>query len=291
MLGLGAIGSRIADRLHSAGHQTVIWNRTASAASLLVEKGATAASSPAQACAQADTVIVTVSDPSALAAVTQGHDGIASGAHPGTLIIVMSTVGPAAVAELTDALPGGAEVLDAPFLGSVAEAEQGRLQIFVSGTAAAAHRADPLLRSLGTPRYAGSLGTGSAAKLVANFALLGVLAVLGEAVALADRLNLPREKTFDILAVTPLAEQAGRRRPAMETGQFPARFRLALARKDADLMVGAAGMHGMREDLMLPVLHSVRSWLLRAENEGRGDEDYTAMLAAIVSARDAFLAD
>lgn len=53
-------------------------------------------------------------------------------------------------------------------------------------------------------------------------------------------------------------------------------------------MADAAGMRG---GIMLPVPYSVRSWLLKAENEGRGDEDYTAMLAAIVSARDASLAD
>ncbi|MGH3406266.1 MAG: NAD-binding protein, partial [Streptosporangiaceae bacterium] len=136
-----------------------------------------------------------------------------------------------------------------------------------------------------TPLYLGDLGLGSAAKLVANYALLGVVAVLGETVALADRLGVPLQKTFDILAVTPLAAQAERRRAVLESGQFPPRFRLALARKDTDLMLAAAG------DEPLPLLHSVRSWLLKAESEGRGDQDYTAMLAAIVSSQGARLAD
>lgn len=280
VLGLGAVGSRIAARLHYGGYETLVWNRDADAARHLVLMGATAACSPAEAVAHADTVIVTVSDPRALVSVTEGPYGIAAGTRPGTQIIVMSTVGPAAIAQFVRAMPEDTEILDAPCLGSLAEAEQGRLQIFVSGTETAALRADPLLRTLGTPLYLGHLGLGSAAKLVANYALLGALAVLGEAVALADRLDVPREKTFDILAETPLSAQAQRRRTVLESGQFPPRFRLALARKDIDLMLAALGSPG---DELMPLLHSVRSWLLKAESEGRGDQDYTAMLATIVS--------
>jgi len=288
VLGLGAMGSRIAARLHRGGYETLVWNRSADAARRLVLVGATAASSPAEAVASADTVIVTVSDPGALASVTEGPRGIAAGTRPGTQIIVMSTVGPAAVAQFVRGVPAEAEVLDAPFLGSLAEAEQGRLHFFVSGTGTGALRADPLLRTLGTPLYVGDLGLGSAAKLVANYSLLGALAVLGEAVALADRLGVPREKTFDILAVTPLAAQAERRRTALESGQFPPRFPLELARKDTDLMLDAIGSPG---DELLPLLHCVRSWLLKAESEGRGEQDYTAMLATIVSGEGVGLAD
>jgi 3-hydroxyisobutyrate dehydrogenase-like beta-hydroxyacid dehydrogenase len=288
VVGLGAMGSRIAARLHDVGYATLVWNRDPHVAEHLVEMGATAVASPAEAAARADTVIVAVADPAALVAVTEGPDGIASGAHSGTQVIVMATVGPAAVARLALSLPERAEALDAPFLGSLAEADEGRLQIFVSGTDAAVLRADPLLRTLGTPLHLGDLGAGSAAKLVANYALLGVLAVLGEAVALGDRLGVPREKIFDVLAVTPLAEQAERRRAILDGGQSSPRFRLALARKDADLMVAAAGSPG---DRPLPLLHSVRTWLLKAESDGRGDEDYTAMLAAIVSSQGARRAD
>ena len=277
MAGLGAIGSRIGARLHRAGYETVVWNRTAQAARHLVQLGVTAVSTPGKAAALADTVIVTVADPAALASVTDGPDGIASGIRSGTQLIVMSTVGPAAVVRLAHALPEGAEVLDAPFLGSLAEAEQGRLRIFVGGTDAAARRADPVLRTLGTSRHVGALGAGSAAKLVADYALLGVLTVLGESVTLGDRLSLPRETTFGVLALTPLAGPAERRRAALESGRYPPRFRLALARKDTDLMVTAADLACG----VLPLLQSVRFWLLRAESEGRGDNDYTALLAAI----------
>jgi len=277
VVGLGAIGSRLAARIRQAGYETVVWNRTPHAAAHLVRMGAAAVSTPAKAAARADVVIVAVADPAALAFVTDGPEGIASGVRPGTQLIVMSTVHPAAVVRLAHALPGGADLLDAPFLGSLAEAEQGRLRFFVGGTEAAFLRAEPVLRTLGTSRHLGDLGAGSAAKLVANYALLGTLAVLGEAIALSDRLGLPREHAFEVLAQTPLAGQAERRRPALDSGRYPPRFRLALARKDTDLMVAAADL----TDHALPVLQSVRSWLLAAESQGRGDDDYTALLAAI----------
>ena len=126
----------------------------------------------------------------------------------------------------------------------------------------------------------GGLGAGSAAKLVANSALLGVLTVLGESLALGETLGLTRPTAFDVLAATPLAEQAQRRRGALDTGTFPARFRLSLARKDADLMLAEAAAAG-RE---LRMMRSVRSWLEEAERRDRGEMDYTAVLATILDA-------
>ena len=70
--------------------------------------------------------------------------------------------------------------------------------------------------------------------------------MLGEALALAERLGLSREAAYDVLAATPLAGQAERRREAIESGEFPTRFRLSLARKDTDLVADAAGDADLR---------------------------------------------
>ncbi len=279
VVGLGAMGSRIARRLRASGREVVVWSRTPEKAVPFAGMSAVAvASSPAEAAARAGTVSVRVADPAALSAVTEGPGGIAAATRPGAQVIVMSTVDPAAVTRLAEVLPARVTLLDAPVLGSLAEAEHGRLQIFVGGEAPVVRSARPVLSVLGTLIHVGELGAGSAAKLVANNALLGVLAVLGETVALADSLALPRPAAFHVLATTPLAEQAQRRRDCLDSGQFPTRFRLALARKDADLMLAAAGSAG-RELRLLP---AVRSWLADAEQHGRGEQDYTAVLAAIL---------
>src|SRR5207248_10784076 len=79
VLGLGAMGSRIARRLLDAGHEVVVWNRTAERAAPLVEAGATAAATPAEAARRAEVVVTMVADPAALRDVTEGPEGTAAG--------------------------------------------------------------------------------------------------------------------------------------------------------------------------------------------------------------------
>ena len=271
VVGLGGMGSRIARRFLDAGHELTVWNRTAAKVEQLVEAGAAAATSPAEAAARSEVVITMVSDPSALQAVTEGPEGVAAGAGSQTTVIEMSTVGPAAVARLASTL--SAELLDAPVLGSLSEAESGSLSIFVGGEATSFERCRELLSVLGSPIHVGPSGSGAAAKLVANTTLFGVIGALGEALALAEGLGLSRESAFEVLATTPLAAQAERRRPALESRDFPPRFPLRLARKDADL-IAETGM-----DLRLT--NAARSWLAEA---GDGNRDYSAVLLRIVEA-------
>jgi 3-hydroxyisobutyrate dehydrogenase/2-hydroxy-3-oxopropionate reductase len=278
VIGLGAMGSRMAGRLLDAGHDLVVWNRTTGRAAELTGLGAEAAESPADAARRAEAVIIMVSDPPALREVTEGPAGIVVGAEGSTTVIQMSTVGPEAVARLASALPAGTGLLDAPVLGSVAEAESGSLQVFLGGKADLVGRWTPLLSTLGRPIHLGPLGAGTAAKLVANSTLFGVLGVLGEALGLARALGLSSDAAFEVLTVTPLAAQAERRRPSIESGDYPTRFSLSLARKDADLIRDAADSVG--GELRLGA--AARAWLAEAEAAGWGDRDYSAVLAHIL---------
>lgn len=272
VVGLGAMGSRIAQRLQGAGHDLVVWNRSAEKTAPFI-----AVDTPAQAAQTADAVFVMVSDPHALREVTEGADGILAGARPGATVIQMSTVGPADVARLASSLPEGVELLDAPVLGSLSEAEGGTLRVFAGGSPELVERWTPVLSSLGPVLHVGPVGAGTAAKLVANSTLLGALAVLGEALALGQKLELSSEATFEVLSATPLAAQAERRRAAFETGEYPVRFALALALKDAELISAAAG--GMD----LKVAEAVSDWFAKAVEEGAGEDDYSSILARIAS--------
>jgi 3-hydroxyisobutyrate dehydrogenase-like beta-hydroxyacid dehydrogenase len=267
VVGLGAMGSRIARRLIDAGHDVIVWNRDAAKAEGFPRRAAT----PADAAQSAEVVIIMVSDPAALAAVSEGI-----AAKAGSTVVQMSTVGVAAVQRLESTLPEGVALLDAPVLGSLAEVEEGRLYIFAGGADEVVARVSPILSTLGTVVHVGGIGAGSAAKLVANFSLLSVLAALGEAFALGRHLGLADQAVFDVLAASPLATQAERRREAIETGAYPPRFALSLADKDAQLILDAAG------DLDLRVARAVRSWYADAMREGRGEEDNSALLATIL---------
>jgi 3-hydroxyisobutyrate dehydrogenase/2-hydroxy-3-oxopropionate reductase len=280
-IGLGAMGQRVAGRLLGAGYALRVWNRTASKAEGLVARGAALASTPAGAARGADLVITMVADPAALRDVSQGADGIAGGVAAETTLMEMSTVGPFAVAQLSSALPPAARLIDAPVLGSLAEAENGTLTILVGGDGQVVERWTPLLRALGRPIHIGPVGAGAAAKLVANSALLSVIVALGEALALADALGLARDKAYEVLAATPLAAQAERRRPSIEAGDYPPRFKLALAAKDAALITDVAST----SETDLRVADAARAWLVDADRIGFGDRDYTAVLAHILRQR------
>lgn len=277
-LGLGAMGARMARRLLDAGHDLVVWNRSAGKAASLESAGARVASSPAEAARDADVVLTMLATPAALQEVTEGTDGVVSGVRAGATVIEMSTVGPEAIRRLRSALPDGVDLVDAPVLGSLSEVENGTLRVFVGGTAAQYGRFASLFAALGTPVHVGPLGAGAAAKLVANSTLLGALTLLGEALALGQGLDLPQDKVFDVLAATPLATQAERRRPAIESGEFPRRFALTLAHKDADLLREAAEGAG----LDLPLLAAAQAWFVDADANGMGEEDYSAILAWIL---------
>jgi len=268
------MGRAIAGRLLGTGHEVLVWNRSAGPIDDLVAGGAVAAASPAGAAGEVDFVIVMVADPAALRDVTEGPSGVLSGARPGTSLLMMATVGAAAVDELAERMPAEVEFVDCPVLGSITEAEGGTLVVFVGGD----HEgAEPVLSSLGRIVPVGPVGAGSAAKLVANSTLFGVLGLLGEAIALGDGLGLPREATFEVLAASPLGAQVERRRPAIEAGDFPLRFALSLALKDADLVSAAATGAG----LSLPMATAAREWLADAVRDGRGDDDYSSLVAHI----------
>lgn len=278
VIGLGAMGARFAGRFLEAGHEVIVWNRTPEKAEELVSRGASAATSPAEAARNAEAVVTVVSDPEALRAVTEGPDGIAAGANASTTVIEMSTVGPRAVRWLETALPSGVGLLDAPVLGSLSEVESGTLLVFVGGPRRLVERWIPLFGTLGSVFVAGPLGSGAAAKLVANASLVGTLALLGETIALADRLGLGRRLTMDILAKTPLGLASKRRREQLETDTYPLRFRLALARKDAELIQEAAA----EAHADARVLEAAATWFADAEEAGLGDEDYSTVLRRII---------
>jgi 3-hydroxyisobutyrate dehydrogenase-like beta-hydroxyacid dehydrogenase len=273
VIGLGGMGSRIARRLLDAGHEVVVWNRTPGKAEPLIELGAAGAESPVDATRRAEAVITMVADPEALGSVAEGPTGVVAGASEATTVIQMSTVSPAATSRLQSVLePTGASLLDSPVLGSLTEVESGTLKIFVGGSDELVERWTPLLSVLGSVLRVGPVGAGTAAKLVANSTLLGVIGVLGEALVLAQKLGLERDVIFEVLAATPVAAQAERRRPAIESGEFPPRYPLRLALKDANLILEAAAAE-------LKVTEAVREWLAEANEASWGDKDYSSALA------------
>jgi 3-hydroxyisobutyrate dehydrogenase-like beta-hydroxyacid dehydrogenase len=220
VLGTGRMGAAIARRLLDTGHRVTVWNRTAGKTAPLVAAGARAAPTPAV--PDAEVVITMLTDAAAVRAVVAAAD-----LRPGSVLVEMSTIGPAAVRDLR--VPAGVALVDAPVLGSVAAAESGRLTVLAGGDVG---RALPVLESLGSVRHCGDLGGGAALKLVANTALVTGLAALADTMTVARAVGAEVEAALSVIAKGALGGAVTR---ATAAG---AAFPVALAAKDLDLVLG-----------------------------------------------------
>ena len=259
-LGLGAMGLPMARRLLAQGFHVTVWNRTRAKAEPLAAAGARVADSPAGAADGADTVITMLSGPEAVAEVA---DTLLPALAPGSVLVEMSGIGPEAVHRLAARLPEGVRLVDAPVMGSVDRAAEGALSVLAGGPAEGVR---PVLEALGTVRECGPLGSGSALKLVLINALIGGVAVVAEAMELADALGVPRGRAAEAMAATPMAGALAR------ATSREADFAVRLAAKDVRLAAGAA---------QLPVLEAVKAAL--TADPSIEDEDLSALLTAATS--------
>ena len=273
VLGLGAMGRAIAQRLLEAGHDLSVWNRTPGRDEELVTAGATRADTPADAVRDAGVVVTMLTDPPALEQVLFGPEGAASAIPPNATLIEMSTVGPTAIASAAERLAPVA-VLDAPVLGSVPSVEAGRLVILAGGDRAVFDRHAELLSVLGTPMYVGPSGSGAWLKLVNNAASIATLVALGELLALTDRAGLEIDAVLQGLGAGPLASLVERWRPRLMGEEQSSYFRLALARKDLALVFDEAE----REGADLTVAETSAARCDEAIGAGLGDEDFGAIV-------------
>lgn len=276
--GLGQMGAPMAARLVDAGHYVTVWNRTAERAAPLVERGAKQAASPAEAAVGAEALFTMVSAPDALDAVLFGEGGAAASLGDGATLVEMSTVGPAAVRAVRSRLPESVAMLDAPVLGSVPQATDGSLKVFVGGDGDLFVRWRPVLESLGRPLHVGPLGSGASMKLVANSTLGALMTGLAEALALADGLGLDQAAVLDVLAESPIGVTVRSKRANVESGRYDSpNFKLSLAVKDLDLVTDAAGDAGVE----VRIAPAARSWLEDADRTGLGRLDYSAVIAHV----------
>jgi 3-hydroxyisobutyrate dehydrogenase-like beta-hydroxyacid dehydrogenase len=223
-LGLGSMGAPMARRVAAAGYPLTVWNRSPGRTDGFAE----VADSPADAVQDADVVVTMLADP---AAVREVVASFTAKLKPGAVLIEASTIGPAAVQEVAELLPDEVKLVDAPVMGSVDRAASGELSLFVGGDA---DEVMPLLEVFGSVNRTGAVGTGAALKLVMINAVVNGVALIGEALALADALGLPEEQVKRAMAASPLAGIAGR--AFAEGAYFPVR----LAAKDVALAVDAA---------------------------------------------------
>ena len=254
-LGLGRMGRPMAQRVLDAGHELTVWNRTSERMQPLVADGARPARTPAEAAREAEVVITMLADPPALEAVLLGPGGVAGTIAPAACLVEMSTAGPKAELALRERLPAQTGFVDAPVMGSVGAAQSGNLTVLAGGDV---DRVEKVLSIFGKVMRCGAAGSGAARKLVLISAALAGVTLVGELLALAGELGVPRQAALEGLASGPLAGSVTR------IQSTDSDFVIALAAKDLTLATEAAD---------LPQLAAAREWLRAAAAEGAADQD------------------
>lgn len=274
VLGLGAMGEAMARRLLDSGsHDVSVWNRSPGKDADLVAAGARRGATAADAVRDADAVITMVTDGPALEEVLFGADGAAAAIPRTATLIEMSTVGPTVIGSVAEGLAPVA-VLDAPVLGSVPSVEAGRLVILAGGDREVFDRHADLLSLFGTPMYLGRSGSGAWLKIVGNAASIATLVAVGELLTLTDRAGLPIDTVLESLEAGPLASMIARWRPRLKGEDDASYFRLALARKDLQIIFDEA----KRYDAQLTVAETAAARCDGAVGAGLGDEDFGAVV-------------
>jgi 3-hydroxyisobutyrate dehydrogenase len=201
LIGLGALGSRIATRLLRTGFSLEIYDIADVALRMFnMDVGGSITGSPKM-MAQACNVIITVLPSAAeVREVAFGWEGLARGFSSGGVLVDMGSSDPIATSKLAEELAGcGIDMVDAPALGTAEDAKAGKLRFVVGGPETAVERCRPIFESLGE-RFlrAGTTGSGQAAAALADF-LRGVeMLAASEALRIGQRFGLEAGTLLDI---------------------------------------------------------------------------------------------
>ena len=266
VIGLGIIGSRIAENLRKAGYQVYVWNRSPKPAPNFL-------ASPAEVAGICDIIQIVVADSVALFSIIDGMRGVLSVRHT---VICSSTVGTRATVEAAQMVEAcGAKFVDAPFTGSKMAAEKGELVYFIGGTGDAFRNAEPVLKA--TSKAIVKIGdTGSAAtvKIATNMLAAVTVQTLVEACALLGRSGI------DPAVLSKALEHHGARSglsdtklPKIIAGDYDTHFSVKHMFKDVQLAIQSAN----RFDIDIPATTATAGALYNAINQGWADMDYAAV--------------
>jgi 3-hydroxyisobutyrate dehydrogenase len=197
-VGLGAMGHPMAGNVARAGHDVTAYDIDSGRVASLTDDGVKPATSISQAAMGAELLVLMVATPAQVDNVLFGEDPAASSLDPGAVVMIMATVGPAAVQRWVERLGHQhVEVVDAPVSGGVRRAAEGDLLIMVGG----ADSAQPVLDAMaGQAPVVGPVpGDGQKVKLV-NQLLCGVhIAAAAEALAYAEAMGLDAAATWQVI--------------------------------------------------------------------------------------------
>jgi 3-hydroxyisobutyrate dehydrogenase-like beta-hydroxyacid dehydrogenase len=286
-IGLGSMGTPMARRLMSAGHQCRVYARRDSVVQPFVQNGATATRSAAECATGAEFVFTNVTASSDVEDVILGtgtHAGAAvvDGAAPGTTVCDMSTIAPDVTRRIAAALAArGVDMLDCPVSGGTTGAEAGTLTILVGGRPEVLDRARPLLEMIGGAIFhMGGNGAGQVTKLCNQIVQVVNIQAIAEAMLFARRNGVDCAKAVEaLMSGFAGSKMLGLMGPKMARRDFAAGIEARLHHKDFSLVLNAL----KEQDLPMPATAVVHEQLDRLMKHGWGRMDTSSLLRVLES--------
>jgi 3-hydroxyisobutyrate dehydrogenase len=275
-IGLGNMGSRIAQRLLGHGYQLSAYDRNLAKVAALATRGATVAKSIHELASTVDVVLSCLTNDAAVRSVYTGTEGVFAGARPGTVALEMSTISPETSREMHSlGAQHDIEVLDVAISGSTPAAEQGIVTLLAGGNRELFRAAEPIFRTIAKQYFhLGAPGAGTAMKLVVN-TLLGVgMQAIAEAVVLGEKAGLDRERLLEVLSKTAVIAPAHVGKLArVAVYDYSPQFPLRLMNKDFELILKAAA----KEHVSMPATEA--AFYVNSEELADGEEkDFSVVL-------------
>ena len=191
-IGLGNIGKPMAVNVATAGFELMVYDVREEPLKELAALGATVAHSPREIGAHGEIIELVVVDDAQVEAVTLGEGGVLSGARPGSVIAIHSTVHPKTVRKIAElAQARGVGVIDAEVSGGERGAQAKTLCYMVGGDKALFERCRPVFATSGANIFhLGDLGSGAIAKLAHNLIVYVNMLAASEGMRLAEKAGL-----------------------------------------------------------------------------------------------------
>ncbi|MEQ2519845.1 NAD(P)-dependent oxidoreductase [Ruthenibacterium sp. CLA-JM-H11] len=270
-IGLGVMGTAMAQNLLKAGFEVFVWARHPEKAQATLDKGAHWCDTLADCARGRDAVITMVGFPQDVREVYFSEGGILDNADKGTLLIDMTTTSPRLSVEIhTAAIQKGLRAVDAPVSGGDAGARNATLSIMMGGDKADCEACMPLFEAMGkTIVYEGPAGSGQHTKAANQIALGGAIAGVCEAISYAKAAGLDVQTMLNSISQGAAGSwQMSNTAPRMLKGDFAPGFYVKHYVKDCNIALEEAGERA----LSLPVLQTVRDMYAQLEADGLGDD-------------------
>jgi len=278
-IGLGNLGTPIAENILQKRQQLFVYNRTSSKAEPLIEKGATWCSSVKDLASACDVVVSMVSDDAAINHVTKGTDGIAQNLKAGGVHICMSTILPVTALQLTQVhKQHNNHYIAAPVMGRPEAARAGKLNVLAAGEKSILEMIKSLLHDAGGAavwEFGNEPATANVAKLCSNFLIISAIESMAEGINLAKRSGLDATTWMNMLTQSLFAAPIyiNYSNILLKELYQPAGFTLRLGLKDANLIVQQA----REAKAKMPIGELMQQTLNEGVANGLGEHDWTAI--------------